>query len=111
MKTCFFIGHNELWDREISLFAAVFAECMELIRDKGVDTFYLGGCGRFDKVCAEAVREIKCLKPEIKMHETDRDEETVDDSDYIIAYARHSRGAAGKILKYARSKDKAIIYL
>ena len=64
---CSFIGHGDIWEtKEIEIKLKEILE--KIIEEKGVATFYLGGYGQFDFLCATAVREIKVKYPHIKSY-------------------------------------------
>ena len=51
-----FIGHGTCYGIDKEMIKTVLRP---LIADKGIDTFYSGGMGDFDWVCARAVYELK----------------------------------------------------
>ena len=58
-----FIGHGTCYGIDKEMIKTVLRP---LIADKGIDTFYSGGMGDFDWVCARAVYELKAEFPHIR---------------------------------------------
>ncbi len=52
-----FCGHREIYVTEI--YEKVQEIVKDLVENKGVDTFYSGNMGEFDKLCEKAVRALK----------------------------------------------------
>ena len=52
-----FCGHREVYVAEI--YEKVEEIIKDLVENKGVDTFYSGNMGEFDKLCEKAVRALK----------------------------------------------------
>ena len=57
-KICTFAGHGEIYG-ENTLKEKLKKEIINLIESYGVNTFYNGGKGQFDWLCAECVKELK----------------------------------------------------
>lgn len=65
MSSCFFIGHR---DAPGSLLTAVRAVVEGLIREEGVNDFYVGSRGNFDRLAAAAVRELRERYPQVRLY-------------------------------------------
>ena len=64
MKTCVFFGHR---DMDYQKYKPKLMQILEeLIKNEGFTQFYSGGRGAFDRLCAEAVAELKIRYPHIK---------------------------------------------
>ena len=61
--TCCFIGHKE---RDINVFASLLFAISKLIEYDGVDNFYMGNNGWFDRTCFNIVRSLRKYNPHIK---------------------------------------------
>jgi len=57
--TCTFIGHSKLWGKKAELEPLIYEKLKELISTSKVNTFYCGGMGDFDLLCASVVRRMK----------------------------------------------------
>lgn len=64
---CTFAGHREIYDID-SIKAKLKNEIINLIENHGVTTFYNGGKGKFDWLCAKCVKELKSDYPFIKSY-------------------------------------------
>lgn len=60
-----FCGHREVYVKDV--YKNVYMIIKDLIENKGVDTFYSGNMGEFDKLCEKAVRSLK-TKYDIKLY-------------------------------------------
>ena len=58
MKTCSFAGHANIFNKE-KIKVRLKNEIINLIENKNVTTFYSGGKGDFDWLCANTLKEIK----------------------------------------------------
>ena len=67
MKICCFAGHANIPDRE-ELKIKLKKEIINLIEKENVATFYSGGKGAFDWLCAETVNEFRADYPFIKSY-------------------------------------------
>lgn len=65
MSSCFFIGHR---DAPGSLLPLVKAAVENLILQEGVNDFYVGSRGNFDRLAATAVRELGEIYPHIRLY-------------------------------------------
>lgn len=65
MPSCFFIGHR---DAPESLLPAVRAAAEKLIREQGVNDFYVGSRGSFDRLAAAVMRELRESHPEVRLY-------------------------------------------
>ena len=64
MKACAFFGHRDgLYESERQRIQEIVAD---LIKNKGVTQFYIGGRGAFDGICGEIVHYLKKDFPWIK---------------------------------------------
>lgn len=59
MKICCFAGHATLYDSEVTIKSTLKKEIANLIENENVTTFYSGGKGAFDWLCAETVNELR----------------------------------------------------
>ena len=66
-KICTFAGHREIYDTD-SIKVKLKNEIINLVKNHGVTTFYNGGMGKFDWLCAECVKELKSDYPFIKSY-------------------------------------------
>lgn len=62
MKTVVFIGHNECYSLSEEKLNDEIIKCIQ----KGAKAFLSGGQGRFDRICAYMVRDLKSTYPHIK---------------------------------------------
>ena len=58
MKTCSFAGHSNIFNQD-EVKIRLKNEIINLIENKNVTTFYSGGKGDFDWLCADTLKEIK----------------------------------------------------
>lgn len=58
MKICTFAGHAQLYG-DNSIREKLKKEIINLIENQEVTTFYNGGKGQFDCLCADCVKELK----------------------------------------------------
>lgn len=65
MKIASFFGHRDFMETN-ELCHSIKTEILNCIKNKGIDTFYLGGYGAFDYCCAKYISEIKRQYPYIK---------------------------------------------
>lgn len=143
MKICCFAGHATLYDSEEIIKQKLKKEIINLIEKENVTTFYSGGKGAFDWLCAGTLKELKkdysyiksylilayipkergspesrlykemldkIIYPEIenvpkRFAILKRNEYTVNESNFLIAYVRYPGGAL-KILEYAEKRRK-----
>lgn len=63
-KSCFFIGHREVSEEYRFQLVDVITRHIE---EQGVTEFIVGGYGGFDRVVADALREVKVNHPEIQL--------------------------------------------
>ena len=66
-KICTFAGHKEIYGTS-TLQEKLKKEIINLIEQYGVNTFYNGGKGGFDWLCAECINELKNDYPFIKSY-------------------------------------------
>ena len=66
-KICKFAGHGEIYG-ENTLKEKLKKEIINLIERYGVNTFYNGGKGQFDWLCADCVKELRKDYPFIKSY-------------------------------------------
>ena len=66
-KICTFAGHGEIYG-ENTLKEKLKKEIINLIESYGVNTFYNGGKGQFDWLCADCVKELRKDYPFIKSY-------------------------------------------
>ena len=59
MKICCFAGHGKIYDDRELIKEKLKKETINLIKNHKVTTFYNGGKGDFDWLCAEIVQELK----------------------------------------------------
>ena len=65
-KTCCFFGHRHLYDNEKDLYD-IIKDRVEKLVEEGFSEFLFGGYGRFDELCYRVVKELKIVRPHIKM--------------------------------------------
>ncbi len=110
-KICCFAGHREVLE-ENALRQALYLKCEELILESGVDCFWVGNYGRFDRLAALIVEKLKekysyirleLVLPYITKSMTDFDEQFYKKFDnIIIAQIPESTPIKFKILKCNR---------
>lgn len=65
-KTCAFLGNATLWDsREVM--EKIKLTAIDLIKNKGVDTFLVGTKGEFETLSHKMMEQIQCDYPDIKI--------------------------------------------
>ena len=65
-KTCAFFGNSTLWDsREVM--EKIKLTAIDLIKNKGVDTFLVGSKGKFETLSHKMMEQIQCDYPNIKI--------------------------------------------
>ena len=65
-KTCAFFGNSTLWDsREVM--EKIKLTAIDLIKNKGVDTFLVGNKGKFETLSHKMMEQIQCDYPNIKI--------------------------------------------
>ncbi len=62
MKTVVFIGHNECYNLSEEKLNSAIINCV----NSGVTNFLSGGQGRFDRICARKIFDLKNFYPNIK---------------------------------------------
>ena len=67
-KICTFFGRRDVWikERDEDLKQKIKTTVITLIENEGVDTFYVGGHGRFDFLAGEVTRALKQQYPFIQ---------------------------------------------
>lgn len=63
-KSCFFIGHR---DADAEIYPSLLTEVEHHITEYGVTDFFVGRYGGFDRMAAQAVREAKKCRPEVRL--------------------------------------------
>jgi uncharacterized phage-like protein YoqJ len=63
-NTCCFFGHREVYE-DVS--ATLYNKVCRMIVENGVDTFLVGGHGRFDSIATSVVNKIKKTFPNVKL--------------------------------------------
>ena len=64
MPSCFMIGHRECTN---DIMPRVEAAAERFVQEKGVDTFFVGHYGGFDRIAAAAIRQVKQRNPQVKL--------------------------------------------
>ena len=64
MSSCFMIGHRECTN---DIMPRVVAAAERFVQEKGVDTFFVGHYGGFDRIAAAAIRHVKQRNPQVKL--------------------------------------------
>ena len=78
-KICCFAGHSDIFlEDKIALEVKLKKEIINLIENEGVNTFYSGGKGDFDWLCAKCLHELQEYYPKIKSY-------------LILAYMPHKK--------------------
>lgn len=63
-KSFFFIGHR---DANAEIYPSLLAEVERHIMEYGVTDFFVGHYGSFDRMAAQAVKEVKARHPEVRL--------------------------------------------
>ena len=63
-KSCFFIGHR---DANSEIHPTLLAEVERHVMEYGVTDFFVGHYGSFDRMAAQAVKEIKKRHPKVRL--------------------------------------------
>lgn len=63
MPTCAFFGHRNC---PITVKEILKDVLVRLIEENGVDTFYVGNNGAYDRICASVLKELAIIYPHIK---------------------------------------------
>ncbi len=135
MKTCTFFGHR---DAPMSLRESIKNKVTELIREQGVDLFYVGNHGQFDAMVLSVLEELAPLYPHIKYYvvlaylpyeKTSaehailpegiefahpraaiplRNEWMIERSDHVITYVTHPGSGAAKFKAMAEQMGKKV---
>lgn len=61
-KSCFFIGHS---DANAGIYPALLEEVARHVTECGVTEFFVGHYGGFDRMAAQAVKEVRKFHPEV----------------------------------------------
>ena len=64
MSSCFMIGHRECME---DILPRVVAAAERFVQEKGVDTFFVGHYGGFDRIAVAAIRRVKQRNPQVKL--------------------------------------------
>lgn len=64
LGTCFLIGHR---DSSMEVYSLLMAEVERHVTEYGVTDFYVGHYGGFDRLAAQAVKEVKERHPEVQL--------------------------------------------
>ena len=64
LGTCFLIGHR---DSGMEVYFLLMAEVERHVTEYGVTDFYVGHYGGFDRLAAQAVKEVKERHPEVQL--------------------------------------------
>ena len=65
-KVCSFFGHRELFSKTDDIAQQLKTIITDLV-EKGVDTFYVGNHGDFDRISSRVACDLKTLYPQIKV--------------------------------------------
>ena len=135
--TCTFFGHK---DTPTQIESKLKSTLLELIENKGVNVFYIGNHGNFDRMATKILKDLKIIHPHINytvvlayLPNTQYDCETifpegienvpprfaisyrnrymVDTSNYVITYVTRSFGGAAQFKELALKKGKNVIEL
>ena len=63
-KSCFFIGHR---DANAEIYPSLLAEVEHHVIEYGVTDFFVGHYGSFDRMAAQAVKEVKKRHPQVRL--------------------------------------------
>ena len=126
MPTCTFFGHRDCPD---SLRPSLQQAIVRLIVEEGVDTFYVGHQGKFDRLALAALQQAYLpTSRDVPWQPADtmvpdgiedvpkrfaisyRNRWLVEHADMVIAYVLY-RGGAMQFVELAQRKGKRIIYL
>lgn len=136
MAACTFFGHR---DCPSSIKGKLHEEIDQLICNHGVDTFYVGTQGNFDRMAYTVLKGLRERNSHIKIYrvlaympklgDTDtivpegiettypryaiikRNKWMIDRSDYVIAYVTHTFGGAYQAVERAKKKGKILIQI
>ena len=64
MNSCFFIGHR---DANVDIYPNLLVEVERHVTEYGVTDFFVGHYGSFDRMAAQAVKEVKKSHPEVRL--------------------------------------------
>lgn len=135
--TCTFFGHR---DTPYSIREKLKLQIIDLIDNMGVDMFYVGNHGNFDRMAIGILKTLKLIYPidyrvlvvDFTNHEPDQNEtedlEGIDEmakilaiefcsewmigqSDFVVAYIAHKWGDAAKCVSLAKQKKLRIFNL
>lgn len=138
MSACTFFGHRDCPDNIVE---RLREEIELLVTRRGVDTFYVGTQGAFDRLAYTALSDVR-ERYDIKVYRVlaympkPNDNDTADTilpeglesvppryaivkrnewmlnrCDYVIAYVTHISSGAYKFVQQAEKKEKAVIYI
>lgn len=65
-RICCFAGHSQIIDTE-NIYEKLLSVIENLVTSENVSEFWVGNYGDFDRLCAEAVRELAAKYPEIRL--------------------------------------------
>lgn len=65
-KICCFAGHSKLYGVE-EIYEKLIAVIENLVKTEGINEFWVGNYGAFDRLCAGAVRKLKEKYPQIRL--------------------------------------------
>lgn len=65
MASCTFFGHR---DTPENTYSSIYCHINDLIIKQGVDIFYVGNSGNFDKMVKKALKELQTTYPDIKIN-------------------------------------------
>ena len=63
-KSCFFIGHRDANDE---IYPVLLTEVERHVTERSVTDFFVGHYGSFDRMAAQAVKEVKERHPEVRL--------------------------------------------
>ena len=63
-KSCFFIGHR---DANTEIYPSLLSEVERHVTEYGVTDFFVGHYGSFDRMAAQAVKEVKARYSEVRL--------------------------------------------
>ena len=63
-KSCFFIGHR---DANVNIYPSLLSEVERHVTEYGVTDFFVGHYGSFDRMAAQAVKEVKAHYSEVRL--------------------------------------------
>ena len=134
--TCTFFGHKDTPKEKEPILKSTL---IDMIKNKNVNTFYVGNNGNFDSMVCAVLTELSSIYPikyyivlsYVPKRKTENSERTIlpegietvpprfaisyrnkwmiEQSDYVLTYVTHSWGGAAQFKELAEKKGKTVI--